>query len=273
MKPGLVLALGLVLVGCGGATGGSLVADAQVSQQRWVALDLASGDVTPVAEPVDATAARWRTDSVLFRQIEAGGATVGRAVADTVTQPDEQPQRRVAHQRLWIAAHELTQAQWVALAGTRPWLAVLPVADPAPWLGGELPAFGLSPDAAEAAVARWGRDGWVLDLPEADEWERLCLAGTDGKFAWGDSLDQTTWQDWAVFAADHPAAVGGRQANAWGLHDVHGNVWELVRDGGGYQVRGGAWDQPVVTGRASNRLPIATGTAGWNVGLRPVLRR
>ena len=272
MRPVAALLLA-ILAGCiGGAQpSGALASDAELASSTWVALDLANGVVTPVDGTVDPSATTWRGQRVLFRQIAAGEAAIGRAVADIAAEADEHPQRRQAVDRVWIATHELSQRQWLALAGTRPWLSVLPVIDPFPWIGDDLPAFGLSPNLAEAALARPLTDGWLLDLPEADEWERACLAGSTGKFVWGDSLDGAG--AWAVCASDRPQTVGGRQGNAWGLYDMHGNVWELVRDGLAWQVRGGAWDQAVVTARASNRLAVDGDTVGWNVGLRPVLRR
>lgn len=262
----------------GSQSSGSLSAAAEVAGSTWVALDLTTGVFGPVDGEVDPGAAMWRGSRVLFRQIPAGAAVVGRPVADSVAEADEHPQRQIAHGRLWIAALELTQAQWQAMTGSQPWLAVLPVTDPTPWIGADLPAFGITPRMAETALARWSRDGWLVDLPEPGEWERACLADESGKFAWGDSLAPETAAAWAVCdpggALPHPQAVGGRTGNAWGLHDMHGNVWELVRDGIAWQARGGAWDQPVVTARASNLLEISDpDTQGWSVGLRPVLRR
>jgi len=268
------LLLALALVGCssgGGQPTGDLTADANLAVGTWVAFDPASGTVAPISGAVDPDAAEWRTGRVLFRQIPAGEAALGRSIADLNAEDDEHPQRRIQVGRTWIAVNELSQRQWQILAGTRPWLTVLPVADPSPFLGDDLPAFGLSADLAGQALDRPLADGWLLDLPDADEWERACLAGATSKFAWGDGVDGAA--GWAVCAVDCPLPVGGRQANAWGLHDLHGNVWELVRDGATWQVRGGAWDQPVMTARASNRLEIDQFAIGWNVGLRPVLRR
>lgn len=274
-----ILCAGLALAGCGSTPSAvSLGESASLANSDWVALDLASGAVTPVTGTVDPADAQWRGPRILFRQVAAGSALVGRAVADVVAEADEHPPRRTAHDRLWIAALELTQAQWLAMGGGRPWLAVLPVVDQSPWTGDAMPAFGLSPAAVETVFAAWSRDGWQLDLPEAHEWERACLAGSTAKFAWGDDLDADAAAAWAVCDAGtdmpHPQPVGGRRGNAWGLFDMHGNVWELVRDGLAWQARGGAWDQPVVTARASNRLEIRrAGTVGWSVGVRPVLRR
>ncbi len=268
----LILSLAL-LTSCGGgqAPSGDLAADVVVSSGTWVVLDIASGSVEPVDGTVDTAASTWRGSRMLFRQIPPGEAAIGRAIADLAAEADEHPQRRQTLPRVWIAANELTQQQWLALTGSRPWLTMLPVADPRPYLGDDLPAFGISPRLAENALTRPLRNGWLLDLPEADEWERACLAGGDSKFAWGDDFDGAT--AWAICDADRPQPVCARQANAWDLHDMHGNVWELVRDGLGWQVRGGAWDQPVVTARASNHLAVQADTRGWNVGLRPVLRR
>ena len=263
----------LGLSACTSTSSGTLADNAVVSGSSWVALDLASGAVEPVAGIPDTSDPRWRETQILFRQVAPGDAPIGRAVADLLTEADEQPRRQVAHGRFWIAVHELTQAQWLRLAGTRPWYQVLPVADLGPWTAPDQPAFGLSADAIEPVLAAWDRDGWKLDLPEGDEWECACLAGSTSKFSWGDTLDATLVAASAVCDTTQPASVGGRAANAWGLHDMHGNVWELVRDGTGYALRGGAWDQPAVTARASNRLPVAAEDVGWNVGVRLVLRR
>lgn len=275
----IILAI-VALAGCSSGTqsSGSLSQASEVSASLWVALDLNSGTVGPVAGTVDPADPRWRGSRILFRQVQAGSAMVGRAVADVVAESDEHPPRQVAHDRLWIAALELTQAQWLQMSGERPWQAVLPVIDQAPWTGDALPAFGLSPQAVERVFAAYSHDGWLLDLPEAHEWERACLAGGTGKFAWGESLDPVAAANWAVCdrggAPPRPEVVGERNGNAWQLHDMHGNVWELVRDGLVWQVRGGAWDQPVVTARASNQLTIEDpDTTGWSVGVRPVLRR
>jgi len=161
----------------------------------------------------------------------------------------------------------------VRLAGTRPWYQVLPVADLAAWTKPDQPAIGLSAAMIEPVLERWSSTGWELDLPEGDEWECACLAGGGGKFCWGDTLDDGLVAVAAVCATTQPATVGSRTPNAWGLHDMHGNAWELVRDGTGYELRGGAWDQPAVTSRASNRVPTAGEDAGWSVGVRLVLRR
>jgi len=268
----LVLASLSACSGGGSQPTGNLSSDANLVASDWVALDLASGVVAPVTGTVDALAQEWRTTRVLFRQVAANEAVLGRAIADINAEDDEHPLRRTQLGRVWFAVHELTQAQWLALARTRPWQAVLPVPDPRPWIGDDQPAFGISPQLAQRAISRHSnQDGWLLDLPDAEEWEHACLAGATSKFAWGDSLDGST--AWAVCASDHPQPVGGRSANAWGLHDMHGNVWEIVRDGLGWQVRGGGWDQPVMTARASNHLPITASTIGWNVGVRLVLRR
>ena len=263
-----------LLAACAGtAPSGNLSNDTTVSSSRWIALDLQRGSVTPVAEPVDAGDPRWRGTTMLFRELEPGQATVGRALADPLAEQDEYPRRKSGHGRVWIAANEMSQLQWRTVAASEPWYAVLPLADQGPYVGDALPAFGLTPEAAETACAGLRLDGWTMDLPTGVEWERACTADTTTRFSWGDDLDLTIAAAAAVCDASAPQPIGGRIANRWGLHDMHGNVWELATADGRWEARGGGWDQGVATARSSNRLPLDLQATGWSIGLRPVLRR
>jgi formylglycine-generating enzyme required for sulfatase activity len=275
MKPLLVTSVVLACVGCTGSSDptGDLATDQQVSASRWIALDLASGQVVSVDDPVNPADARWRGNTLLFRQVEPGTAKSGRPIADPLAEEDEYPRRSSGHGRFWICAYELTQAQWRLLAGTEPWFAVLPVADLSSFVGDQMPAVGITPLMAETACERLHVDSWSLSLPEAQEWELACTTGLNRRFAWGDTMDAGRAADYAICDATSPQPVGSKQGNTWGIFDVHGNVWEIVRGDYGWEARGGAWDQPLLTARSSNRMPLDYASTGWSMGMRLVLRR
>lgn len=69
-----------------------------------------------------------------------------------------------------------------------------------------------------------------LRLPSEAEWEYACRAGSEGSYCFGNSDRQLGQYAWYSANATGTNPVGQKQANAWGLHDVHGNAWEWVQD-------------------------------------------
>jgi len=133
----------------------------------------------------------------------------------------------------WMGECEVTQEEYAALIGANPSAfqgqTNLPV-EKITW--NEANAYCVKLSIREREAGRLP-PGFVYRLPTEAEWEYVCRAGTNTRFSFGDDSGNTELGAHAWFtnnsdSSSHP--VGQLKPNAWGLYDLHGNVWEWCHD-------------------------------------------
>ena len=164
------------------------------------------------------------------------------------------------------------------------------------WGRGNHPAINVSWDDAQAYVS-WlsSQTGEEYRLLSEAEWEYAARAGSSTAYSWGNEIgfNRANCGDWENLGAcgdrwENTAPVGSFAANAFGVHDMHGNVWELVEDcwawsyagapsdGSAWRregcsrrvLRGGSWfDSPRYL-RSAIRVRYSTGGQFYNTGFR-----
>jgi eukaryotic-like serine/threonine-protein kinase len=169
--------------------------------------------------------------------IPAGSFAMGSPQSEPQRQFAETPQRDVNVPAFSISAKAVTFDQWDACVTSG---GCDPVADDQGWGRGERPVINVSWHDAQDYVEWLSTEaGQIYRLPSEAEWEYAARAGSTGRFHTGDCIttDQANFQGGAP-ATDCPGGefrlqtlpVGEFDANAWGLYDMHGNVWEWVQD-------------------------------------------
>jgi formylglycine-generating enzyme required for sulfatase activity len=281
LKPLTTLAVaGCAAIGLGGCGGGGsqtsdLLQDVSIVLADYLVLDLATGAIEARHDVPDlATNSAYRRTKMVFKAVAGGGAALGQPVGSFGQQSDEAPSS-TAVPKFYIGVFEVTQAQWQLVTSTTPWANVTP----ASVVGGvtndpDAPAFNITHNiAAQALATASGTLHAVLDMPSDAQWEYACRAGGSGYFSWGNARDEATAGTYALVqetaaGAVGPKAVGSFSPNAWGIYDMHGNVWEMTKDG---NIRGGSWSDTLPQARAANKALIDPRTAHALVGLRLVL--
>lgn len=149
----------------------------------------------------------------------------------------------------WMGKYEVTQGQWQRLMGAfmQPQNMGAGEDFPVYWVS-YIEAGEFCRKLTEHARASGALPaGWEFRLPTEAQWEYACRAGTTTATAFGDKLSsrQANFQQKPYNGAEEgpalkqAAKVGSYPANAWGLHDMHGNVWEYCRDWYHGQLPGG----------------------------------
>ena len=236
----------------------------------------------------DAEAGQAAAEAVIaemeFVPVSAGSFRMG-CVSGRVCRDREQPVHEVTISRPFaLSKYEVMQSEWEAVMGT----------NPSEFSGcAGCPVETVSWDDAQEFIGRLnavaGEERYRL--PTEAEWEYAARAETTTLYSWGNEVGRnrancndcgSRWDD------DRTAPVGSFGANAWGLHDMHGNVWEWVQDCGNpnYQgaptdgsawesgncgrrvERGGAWSSPPRRIHAASRAMDPPGSRDNLVGFR-----
>ncbi len=195
---------------------------------------------------------------VKFRWCPPGRFVMGSPVDEPEHRPDEAQVEVRLTKGFWMGKYEVTQGQWKRLVGE------FPQPQPA-GEGGEFPVVWVSYIEAEAFCQKLTELGhksgelpkdWEFRLPTEAQWEYACRAGTTTATSFGNKF--TSKQ--ANFLGNKPyngseaspalnraTPVGKYPANAWGLQDMHGNVFEYCRDW--YHARLPGGDDPDLSDR------------------------
>jgi formylglycine-generating enzyme required for sulfatase activity len=216
--------------------------------------------------------------------IESGLFMMGDEEGDS----EEKPVHKVTISRpFYMGRFEVTQEQWQAVMG----------ANPSHFKGAKDPVDRVSWEASQAFCKKlnekFAAAGVTFSLPTEAEWEYACRAGSSDRYGFGDAEPGLADFGWFESNADgrtHP--VGEKKPNAWGLYDMHGNVWEWCADwydGSYYKesppidpagptavtsrvLRGGSWSDPASYCRSPYRYCLPPWFCVYCYGVRVICR-
>lgn len=225
--------------------------------------------------------------------IPPGEFTMGSLETEEDRAEDEFPHRVMIADPFWIGKFQVTLAQWESVMGKK-------AQDEGD--GPNCPVVNVSWDDCQRFVSRLNgmKDGNSYALPTEAQWEYACRAGTVTPFSFGTTVtpDEVNYNGGYPYGAaakglyrKRTTTVGSFSANAFGLHDMHGNVWEWCADwygddyykvspsrnpngpaSGEYRVlRGGSWYDPANRCRSACRDWFSPTLRSFNLGLRIVV--
>ena len=189
--------------------------------------------------------------------VEPGTFTMGSPESEPGRYDDETQHTVTLTEGYWLGKYEVTQAQWEEVMGSNPSYfkgANRPV-EKVSW--NDVTSFCEKLTEQESEAGRLPA-GMAYQLPTEAQWEYACRAGTTTAFAFGDELAAKN-ANFDIYDGGHND-VGKYPANAWGFHDMHGNILEWCADWYGAYPAGAASD-PV--GPAGGSVSVLRG-GSWN---------
>ncbi len=213
-----------------------------------------------------------------FRYCPAGTFMMGSPSSEEGRSGDETQHRVTLTKGFWMLETQVTQKMWESVMGN----------NPSYFKGAQNPVEEVSwNDCQEFCKALSRKLGGSIKLPTEAQWEYACRAGTTGAYA-GD-LDAMAW--YCGNSGNKTPPVGTKQANAWGLYDMHGNVYEWCQDwfgdyptnsvtdptgpanGSNRVYRGGSWDNDAEFCRSALRCYNSPEYRSDRLGLRVLLEQ
>ena len=241
---------------------------------------LAGNGATPAGFQPNAAESWTNSLGMEFVKVSAGSFVMGSPQDEEGHGSDERQHEVRISQGFWIGKYEVTQGEWEAVMGTNP--------SQFTECGPQCPVEEVAWYDVQEFIGRLNEresgSGYVYRLPTEAEWEYAARAGTTG-VRYGE-LDEVAWYSGNSDRKTHP--VGEKRANAWGLHDMLGNVYEWTADwygeypsgavtdpqgpdAGSYRVlRGGGWFSFARSVRSANRFHYSPGSRSNRVGFRLV---
>jgi uncharacterized repeat protein (TIGR02543 family) len=238
----------------------------------------------------------YKTTKLVLRRIDPGSFTMGSPSGESGRDSDETQHKVTLTKPYYIGLFEVTQKQYALVMGSNPsnfsgdkrpvervsWNTIRGNGDYAPY---NWP--GSSTADANSFIGRiQKRTGLAFDLPTEAQWEYACRAGTATAYSYGESAngDYMWYRD---NSSEQTHDVGTKKANAWGLYDMHGNVWECCLDwyasnlgtaavtdpkgassGSGRVLRGGSWYHYAASCRSASRNSTPSNAHNYYRGFR-----
>ena len=231
---------------------------------------------------------------VMLEMIAIPGGTFWMGSPDGEGNDDEYPRHQVTVAPFYMGKYPVTQAQWQTVMGNNPSKLKgerCPV-ESVSWNDCQAFLKKLNATPLQSPLNQGGQRG-VFRLPSEAEWEYACRAGTHTAYSFGDNpaqLGNYAWFEDNSGGKTHP--VGQLKPNAFGLYDMHGNVWEWCHDwyddayyansprenptgpsSGHFRLlRGGSWNYFTTLCRSAFRLSNDPDYRNSNIGVRVLAR-